>query len=139
DTVTIEKAGEIIPAVVGVVLTKRTGSEKVFHFPNQCPEGGSPISRGGVEDEAADWRCTNPDCPAQVRGRLEHWCARGAMDIEGGGEVLVKQLVAKILVRDVADLYTLTLNDLMSLERMGEKSAQNFLDAVAGSKARDLW
>jgi DNA ligase (NAD+) len=92
-----------------------------------------------VEDEAADWRCTNPDCPAQVRGRLEHWCARGAMDIEGGGEVLVKQLVESSLVRDVADLYSLTLDQLMTLERMGEKSAQNFLDGVTASKARDLW
>jgi DNA ligase (NAD+) len=139
DTVTIEKAGEIIPAVIGVVLTKRTGSEKIFHFPKQCPECGSKISRGAVEDEAADWRCTNPDCPAQVRGRLEHWCARGAMDIEGGGEVLVKQLVESRLVRDVADLYSLTLDQLMTLERMGEKSAQNFLNGVTASKARDLW
>ena len=86
-----------------------------------------------------EWRCTNPECPAQVRGRLEHWCARGAMDIEGGGEVLVKQLVASGLVRDVADLYSLTLDQLMTLERMGEKSAQNFLDGVTASKARDLW
>jgi DNA ligase (NAD+) len=139
DTVTIEKAGEIIPAVIGVVLTKRNGTETIFQFPKQCPECGSQISRGAVDDEAAVWRCTNPDCPAQVRGRLEHWCARGAMDIEGGGEVLVKQLVAKALVRDVADLYSLTLSDLMTLERMGEKSAQNFLDGVAASKSRDLW
>jgi DNA ligase (NAD+) len=139
DTVTIEKAGEIIPAVIGVVLTKRTGAEKVFSFPKQCPECGSQISRGTEGGEAVVWRCVNPDCPAQVRGRIEHWCSRGAMDIEGGGEVLVKQLVAKGLVREVADLYSLTLADLMSLERMGEKSARNFLEAVAASKARDLW
>ena len=139
DTVTIEKAGEIIPAVIGVVLTKRTGAETIFQFPKQCPECASQVSRGAEGGEAVVWRCVNLECPAQVRGRLEHWCARGAMDIEGGGEVLVKQLVAKGLVRDVADLYSLTLNDLMSLERMGEKSAQNFLDAVAGSKSRDLW
>jgi DNA ligase (NAD+) len=139
DTVTIEKAGEIIPAVIGVVLTKRTGVEKVFAFPKQCPECASQISRGMEGGEAVVWRCVNPDCPAQVRGRMEHWCSRGAMDIEGGGEVLVKQLVGKGLVREVADLYSLTLADLMSLERMGEKSAQNFLAAVEGSKARDLW
>jgi DNA ligase (NAD+) len=139
DTVTIEKAGEIIPAVIGVVLIKRTGAEQVFSFPKQCPECGSQVSRGAVEDEAADWRCTNPDCPAQVRGRLEHWCARGAMDIEGGGEVLVRQLVEAGLVRDVADIYSLTLDELMTLERMGEKSAQNFLDGVTASKSRDLW
>lgn len=139
DTVTIEKAGEIIPAVVGVVLAKRMGTEKIFEFPKQCPECGSEISRGTEGGETVVWRCVNRECPAQIRGRIEHWCSRGAMDIEGGGEVLVKQLVAKGLVRDVADLYSLTLNDLMSLERMGEKSAQNFLDAVAGSKSRDLW
>ena len=85
------------------------------------------------------WRCTNPDCPAQVRGRIEHWCARGAMDIEGGGEALVAQLVQRSLVRDVADLYSLTLDELSNLERMGEKSAKNFLDGVAASKTRDLW
>lgn len=139
DTVTIEKAGEIIPAVIGVVLTKRNGTEKVFEFPKKCPECGSQVSRGPFEGEAADWRCANPDCPAQVQGRIEHWCSRGAMDIEGGGEVLVGQLVASGLVRDVADLYKLTLDELMGLDRMGEKSAQNFLDGVNASKSRDLW
>jgi DNA ligase (NAD+) len=139
DTVAIEKAGEIIPAVIGVVLTKRNGTEKIFEFPKKCPECGSQVSRGPVEGEAADWRCTNPDCPAQVQGRIEHWCSRGAMDIEGGGEVLVRQLVTSGLVRDVADLYKLTLDELMTLERMGEKSAQNFLDGVNASKSRDLW
>jgi DNA ligase (NAD+) len=139
DTVTIEKAGEIIPAVVGVVLTRRTGAETIFHFPRQCPECGAAISRGAAGTEAAVWRCTNYDCPAQIRGRIEHWCSRGAMDIEGGGEVLVKQLVAGSLVRDVADLYSLTLEQLTSLERMGEKSAQNFLDGVNASKSRELW
>lgn len=139
DTVTIEKAGEIIPAVIGVVLTKRTGAEKIFEFPRKCPECGSQISRGAAGGEAVVWRCTNLDCPAQVRGRIEHWCARGAMDIEGGGEVLVKQLVSSGLVRDVADLYSLTPDQLRGLERMGEKSAQNFLDGVAASKSCDLW
>ena len=142
DTVTIEKAGEVIPAVVDVVLTKRTGKEVPFRFPQACPECGSKISRApGVTpgDEGSVWRCLNPDCPAQVRGRIEHWCARGAMDIEGGGEVLVKQLVGSGLVRDVADLYSLKLSDVAGLERMGEKSAQNFLDGVEASKGRDMW
>ena len=165
DTVTIEKAGEIIPAVVGVVLTKRTGHETIFHFPKECPECGAPVSRiltgrdGAARrpgDETAEtdqtaqravptsegaaaWRCTNYDCPAQVRGRIEHWCARGAMDIEGGGEVLVNQLVKAGLVRDVSDLYKLTRDQLAGLERMGEKSAQNFLDGIEASKSRDLW
>ena len=142
DTVTIEKAGEVIPAVVDVVLTKRTGKEIPFRFPTTCPECGSKVARApgaATGDEGAVWRCVNPDCPAQVRGRIEHWCARGAMDIEGGGEVLVAQLVGKGLVRDVADLYSLKLSDLESLERMGEKSAQNFLTGLEESKKRDLW
>ena len=142
DTVTIEKAGEVIPAVVDVVLTKRVGKEIPFRFPQTCPECGSKVSRaaGAAEgDEGVDWRCLNPDCPAQVRGRLEHWCSRGAMDIEGGGEVLVGQLVASGLVRNVAELYSLKLEELTNLERMGEKSAQNFLDGVAASKSREMW
>jgi DNA ligase (NAD+) len=142
DTVTIEKAGEVIPAVIDVVLTKRMGREVPFRFPQTCPECGSKVARAAgaaAGDEGAVWRCVNPDCPAQVRGRIEHWCARGAMDIEGGGEVLVRQLVKSGLVRDVADLYLLKLSDVANLERMGEKSAQNFLDGVEQSKSRDMW
>jgi len=142
DTVVIQKAGEIIPEVVRVVTEMRTGAEKTFHFPKQCPECGSKVSKGAAaegEEGAAVLRCTNPDCPAQVRGRLEHWCSRGAMDIEGGGEVLVAQLVKNGLVLDVADLYRLKLDELANLERMGEKSARNFLDGVAASKSRDMW
>ena len=142
DTVKIEKAGEVIPAVVDVVLDKRTGEETAFRFPTQCPECGSKVARAAGEaegDEGVVWRCVNPDCPAQVRGRIEHWCARGAMDIEGGGEVLSRQLVKTGLVRDVADLYSLKLAEVAGLERMGEKSAQNFLNGVEASKTRDLW
>lgn len=142
DTVTIEKAGEVIPAVVDIVLTKRAGKEIPYRFPQTCPECGSKVSRaaGVVQgDEGVVWRCLNPDCPAQVRGRIEHWCSRGAMDIEGGGEVLVGQLVASGLVRDVADLYSLKLEEVAGLERMGEKSAQNFIEGVVASKSRDLW
>lgn len=141
DTVTIEKAGEVIPAVVGVVLTKRTGKETIFEFPKRCPGCGGEIQRvaGSGGDLAAAWRCINPDCPAQVQGRLVHFCSRGAMDIEGGGDVLTSQLVKHKLVRDVADLYSLTLEQLLTIERMGQKSAQNFLDGVQASKARDLW
>jgi DNA ligase (NAD+) len=139
DTVIIEKAGEIIPAVVQVMTAKRTGAEREFQFPKTCPECGSKVSRVSAESEQVVLRCTNPDCPAQVRGRIEHWCARGAMDIEGGGEALVAQLVAHGLVQDVADLYKLTEGELLQLERMGEKSARNFLAAIEASKSRDLW
>jgi DNA ligase (NAD+) len=142
DTVIIEKAGEVIPAVVSVVLARRTGQETVFHFPKTCPECGATVARSASLDSGETgvvWRCVNPDCPAQVRGRLEHWCHRGAMDIEGGGEVLVAQLVKSNLAKDVADLYSLTLEAVANLERMGEKSARNFLDGIAASKTRDLW
>jgi DNA ligase (NAD+) len=139
DTVIIEKAGEIIPAVIQVVTAKRTGQELEFSFPKTCPECNSKVSRTGADGEQVVWRCTNPDCPAQVRGRIEHWCGRSAMDIEGGGEALVAQLVQHGLVRDVADLYKLTAGELLQLERMGEKSAQNFLSALEASKSRDLW
>ena len=141
DTVTIEKAGEVIPAVVNVVLKKRGGGEKKFNFPKTCPECGSKVAKeiGGDEEEGSVWRCMNPDCPAQIRGRIEHFCSRGAMDIEGGGEVLAAQLVKNNLVRDVADLYSLKPDDVAALERMAEKSAKNFLDALAASKSRDLW
>jgi DNA ligase (NAD+) len=140
DMVIIEKAGEVIPAVVRVVTEKRTGAETVFAFPKTCPECGSNVSRDSLGGETAvAWRCTNPDCPAQVRGRIIHWCARGAMDIEGGGDVLVAQLVGRGLVRDVSEIYRLKLDEVAALERMAEKSAQNFLDGVNASKSRDLW
>jgi len=142
DTVIVEKAGEVIPAVVSVVLEARTGGETLFIFPTRCPECGGAISKaatGAGDSQAAAWRCVNVDCPAKLRGQIEHWCARGAMDIEGGGEVMATQLVAKGLARDVADLYTLDMAKLLTLERMGEKSAQNFLDGIQASKSRDLW
>lgn len=138
DTVTIEKAGEVIPAVVDVVLTKRTGKEPPYKFPKTCPECGSEAQRA-ADGTGAVWRCPNPDCPAQVRGRIEHWCSRAAMDIEGGGEVLSRQLAAAGLVTDVADLYKLTTDEVANLERMGRKSAQNFINALEASKQREMW
>ncbi len=141
DLVVIEKAGEVIPAVVRVLVDRRTGAETPFAFPRACPECGSQAVR--ITDTSAEeqvvWRCPNPDCPAQVRGRILHWCSRGAMDIEGGGEVLVGQLVQMGLVLDVADLYRLRLEEVAALERMGEKSAANFLAGIAASRGRDLW
>ena len=137
DAVIIEKAGEIIPAVVEVVLAKRPKKSEAFTLEKKCPECGTAASKA-TEDDVV-WRCANPDCPAQVRGRLEHFCARGAMDIEGGGEVLVKQIVGRGLADDVGELYKLKLEEVASLERMAEKSAQNFLDGLEVSKQRDLW
>jgi DNA ligase (NAD+) len=140
DMVIIEKAGEVIPAVVRVNLDKRVGEAAPFTFPTSCPECDSHVSRDTGDDaEGVVWRCRNPDCPAQVRGRIEHWCSRGAMDVEGAGEVLIRQLVDRGLAHDVADLYRLTLDEVSGLERMGEKSAANFLQGVAASRERDLW
>lgn len=140
DTVLIEKAGEVIPAVVRVVLEKRTGSEQTFEFPRACPECATPVvkeTKDGVEGVV--WRCPNPDCPAQIRGRIGHWCTRGAMDIDGAGDALVAQLVSAGLVRDVAELYRLKLEEVAALERMGEKSARNLIEGIAASKKQDLW
>lgn len=147
DMVVIEKAGEVIPAVVSVLKEQRSGKEQDYIFPRTCPECESQVTRttqSGSADETPEeenvvWRCPNPDCPAQVRGRIEHWCSRGAMDIEGGGEVLATQLVKNGLVLDVADLYKLSLAEVAALERMGEKSAQNFLNGLEASKQQDLW
>lgn len=140
DTVVIEKAGEVIPAVVRSVPECRTGGEVQFSLPRNCPECGTPATRETtLEGEGVDWRCPNPDCPAQIRGRIGHWCSRGAMDIEGAGDVLVAQMVQKGLVRDVADLYRVQAVEIQDLERMGEKSAKNLIDAIMASKSRDLW
>ena len=136
DTVVIEKAGEIIPAVVRVVTDKRRKGAKAYVLPKECPECSTVATK---LDEDVVWRCANPDCPAQVRGRLEHYCARGAMDIEGGGEVLVCQLVERGLADNIGELYKLTQEEVASLERMADKSAQNFLDGLEASKERDLW
>ena len=140
DTVIIEKAGEVIPAVVGVVTEKRPAGAHPFdlakHLHGKCPACGGPIQR---DPEFVAWRCENISCPAQLKRTIEHFAMRHAMDIEGLGEVLVNQLVDKQLVHDVADLYRLTVGQLAELERMGEKSAANVVAAIDGSKQRELW
>jgi DNA ligase (NAD+) len=135
DTVLVEKAGKVIPHVVRVELEKRTGREKRFRFPTRCPSCGSAVARdaGGVYI-----RCLNPSCPAQLKERLRFFARRRAMDIEGLGPVLIDQLVDRGLVRALPDVYRLTLDDLTGLERVGKKSAQNLLDAIAASKQRGL-
>lgn len=135
DWVLIEKSGEIIPKVLKVIESRRTGKENPFDFPTECPDCGGIISRPEGEVVA---RCVAADCPAQRKGRILHFASRRAMRIEGLGEVLVDQLVAKEMVRDVGDLYELNLEDLASLERMAEKSASNILAQIEASKSRDL-
>ncbi len=135
DTVIVEKAGEIIPEVVGVVKEKRTGKEKKFKMPDECPVCGQKTVR--YEGEAAT-RCINFKCRAQVEGALLHFASRDAMDIEGLGDALAKQLVDTKLVSDYGDLYNLTIFDLANMERMGHKSADNLLKEIEASKSRDL-
>jgi DNA ligase (NAD+) len=136
DTVIIEKAGEVIPAVVEVRKDLRTGTEKKFRMPRNCPECGSAVVKDAAQVAV---RCVNAQCPAQVRRRIEHFASRGAMDIEGLGEVMVTQLVKAELVRDVADIYSLDSAKLSQIERTGEKSIRNLLDAIERSKTRPLW
>ena len=135
DWVMIEKSGEIIPKVLSVVTSKRTGKEREFIPPENCPVCGGLISRPEGEVVA---RCVAADCTAQLMGRLIHFASRRAMRIEGSGVVLAEQLVAEKLVRDVGDLYSLTLEQVASLPRMAEKSATNLLSQIEASKTRDL-
>ena len=135
DWVLIEKSGEIIPKVLKVVESRRTGDEIPFQMPRVCPVCGGRISRPEGEVVA---RCVAADCPAQLKASLLHFASRRAMRIEGLGEALAEQLVQKRMVRDVADLYSLKLEEVAALERMAEKSAANLLAQIEASKARDL-
>lgn len=133
DTVIVEKGGDVIPKVSGIVPERRQGASQPFVMPNACPECGSRIYRPEGE---ANYFCENAECPAQVKGRIEHFAHRGAMDIEGLGEAVVEQLVGLGLVRSYADLYSLQKHKqiLMELDRWGEKSVQNLLEAIEKSK-----
>ncbi|MFZ0062067.1 MAG: NAD-dependent DNA ligase LigA [Pyrinomonadaceae bacterium] len=135
DWVLIEKGGEVIPKVLKVIESKRTGAEKAFRMPRKCPVCGGEISK--VEGEVVS-RCIAADCPAQLKGKLLHFSSRRAMRIEGLGESLVDQLVQKGMLRDFGDLYRLTLDGVAGLERMAKKSAANLLDQIEASKTRDL-
>lgn len=135
DTVVIHKAGEIIPEVITVLTEKRTGKEKPFVMPRVCPECGSEAKR--IESESA-YKCTNSRCPALVREGLIHFVSRDAMNIEGLGPAVIVNLLRAGFVRDCADLYALTKERLLTLERMGEKSANNLLEAIAASKEAGL-
>lgn len=135
DRVIINKAGEIIPEVLRVVAEKRTGDEKEVEIPNVCPECGWRVERQGEE---AAIRCTNPHCPALGREGLIHFVSRDAMNIDGCGPSVINALLDAGLVRDAADLYSLRKEDLLKLERMGEKSADNLLAALSESKKNEL-
>lgn len=131
DTVVVEKAGEIIPQVISVVNPDRDERSAEFEFPKNCPACNTKLIK--YEGEVA-WRCINPECPPQVRIKIEHFAARDAMDIEGLGESVVDQLVSEKLISNYADLYDLKLEQIIPLERMAEKSAQNLIDGIAKSK-----
>jgi DNA ligase (NAD+) len=135
DTVIVQRAGDVIPEVVKVVESSRTGDERKYKIPDTCPICGADVVR--LENEAAH-RCIGLSCPAQLKGRIKHFASKRAMDIEGLGDKLVAQLVDREMMRDVADLYRLSKDDLVGLERMADKSAENILNAIAGSKTKPL-
>jgi DNA ligase (NAD+) len=133
DYVVVQKAGEIIPQVVEVITEKRTGNEKRFTVPKVCP-----VCKETVIKEKVYLRCYNPLCTAQSKRRIMYFASRNAMDIEGFGPAIIEQLVDKKIIGNYADIYSLKFDDLEPLERMGEKSARNLLDAIGKSKGRDL-
>jgi DNA ligase (NAD+) len=134
DYVIIEKAGEIIPAVIRVVEEKRSKDAKKIVPPTSCP-----VCKGELQAESIFLRCINPDCDAQIKKRLEHYAHKGAMDIDGLGEAMVEQLVNVGLVKKIDDIYNLKFDQLMELERMGKKSVENLLAGIETSKTRQLW
>ncbi|MCL6633509.1 MAG: NAD-dependent DNA ligase LigA [Alicyclobacillus herbarius] len=135
DWIVVQKAGDIIPEVVRSLPERRTGEEVPFQMPTHCPQCGEPLLR--LPEEAA-WRCVNPRCPALIREGIIHFVSRDAMNIEGLGEQWVSQLLEHQLIHDVADLYTLTREQLLTLDRMGEKLADNLLAAIRQSKENSL-
>jgi DNA ligase (NAD+) len=135
DAVTVEKAGEIIPQVVAVDVTKRVTAAAPVVAPTTCPSCAAPVEK---EPDGPYIRCENPSCPAQLKERLRHFAARAQMNIDRLGEALIDQLVDAEKVHTFADLFRITRDDLLSLERMGEKSADNVLASIAGAKDRPL-
>jgi DNA ligase (NAD+) len=131
DTVLVQRAGDVIPEVVKVIASKRTGEEKIFNMPLSCPVCESSVIRS--ENEAA-LRCINTSCPAQVKERIKHFASKGAFDIDGLGEKLIEQLVDKDLLFSYADIFRLNEDMLKNLDRMGSKSAGNIVRAIKGSK-----
>ena len=137
DTVVVRKAGEIIPEIVKTIPEKRVGCEVPFEMPSVCPSCGKPVTRDVCGDGAAT-RCTNPACPAQTARSITHFASKGAMNIDGLGPQVVELLLSEGKIRDIADLYTLKVEDIECLERMGKKSAENLVTAIEESKGRGL-
>lgn len=135
DMVYVQKAGDIIPEIVGVNLKARTENEKEYIFPRTCPSCGEPVIR---DEEEAAVRCTNSSCPAQLTRNIMHFASKEAMDIDGMGEAIVKAICDKGFVKNYSDLYALTADQLSSLDRMGDKSAYNLINAISVSKTRGL-
>ena len=131
DHVLVQRAGDVIPEVVKVIDTKRSGAEKPFEMPKHCPVCGSSVVR---EEGAAATRCVNANCPAQIKERIKHFAAKGAFDIDGLGDKLVEQMVEKKVLNSFADIFTLDQKGVEGLERMGSKSARNLIDAIESSK-----
>ena len=136
DTVTVRRAGEVIPYVVGPIVDLRSGDERVFHMPDRCPACGEPVVK--PEGEVAHY-CVNAACPAQLVRRVEYFASRGAMDIEGFGSRMAEQFVKAGLLKDVADFYYLRREDILALEGFAEKSTDNLLAAIEASRDRPLW
>jgi DNA ligase (NAD+) len=136
DTVTVRRAGEVIPYVEGPIVDLRTGEEIIFHMPQRCPACGEPVVK--PEGEVAHY-CVNAACPAQLVRRVEYFASRGTMDIEGFGSRMAEQFVQEGLLKDVADFYYLQREDILSLEGFADKSTDNLLAAVVASKDRPLW
>ena len=137
DTVVVRKAGEIIPEITESVKNERDGTEQIFEMPTVCPSCGHPVVKDD-DGSGAAVRCVNPACPAQIARRIVHFASKGAMNIDGLGPQVVDLLIREGRISDIADLYTLTVEDVETLERMGRKSAENLISAIDASKSRGL-
>ena len=137
DTVIVRKAGEIIPEITESVKSERDGTEQIFEMPTTCPSCGHPVVKDD-DGSGAAVRCVNPICPAQIARRIVHFASKGAMNIDGLGPQVVDLLIREGRISDIADLYTLTVEDVEPLERMGRKSAENLISAIEASKSRGL-
>ena len=136
DTVIIQKAGDVIPEVIGVNKEKRTGEEKEFEMPKTCPVCGAQAVR---EEGEAIWHCIGIECPAKLSRGIIHFVSKDAMDITGLGEAIVEELISRELIQNIADIYKLKFEDIASLKKNGKKFAQNLIDAIETSKTRELY